>query len=104
MFKQTKQFMRTLPSLRYIANFAKKGNLSKMKFKKDIFFLKLCLDIYQDFYKTFDFPCYKTYRDKFLKTALEFYKKVTDEVFEYIVGWYSHASMKNLSKFNWLIV
>jgi hypothetical protein len=97
MFRMTKLFIQSLPSLRYISNFVKKGNLSKIKFKKDIFFLKLCLDIYGDYYLTFDYPCYKVYKTKFLKTAIEFYENMTDTVFEYIVSWYSHASMKNLS-------
>jgi hypothetical protein len=98
MFKQTKLFMRSLPSLRFISNFARKGYLSKIKFKKDVFFLKLCLDIYQDYYITFDHPCYRIYKSKFLTTVLEFYENLSDGIFEYIVSWYTHSSMKNTSK------
>jgi hypothetical protein len=97
MFKQTGLFIKSLPSLNFIKNFITKSKPSRTKFKKDIFFIKISLDIYQDYYKTFDSPCFKMYK-KFLKIAIDFYENLSDFNFEYIISWYSHPSMKNLSK------
>jgi hypothetical protein len=103
MFKHTKLFIQSLPRLKFIEKFIKKGNLTKLKFKKDIFFLKLCLDIYQNYYATFDFPCYRTYKNKILKAIIYFYENLSDGIFDYIVTWYTHTSMKHLSNNNWVI-
>ena len=100
MFKQTKLFINSLPSLKKIEKFAKDGIVNSDKNKKNLYFLKLCLDIYEHYYKTFDIPLMKNYKDKFLKTAIKFYSQISRENFNYINRMLEHITMKAISKIN----
>ncbi len=100
LFKETKLFMKSLPSLYRINKYAKNGETDCDLIRKNIYFLKLCLDIYENYFKTFDLPLMKNYKEKFLKTAIKFYKSITKENFQFINQMLSHSSMKTISIYN----
>jgi hypothetical protein len=97
MFKQSKLFIKCLPSLKQIAKFIKKENFQLEKNQKNIYFIKVCLDIYEDFYKTFDYPLFKKFKNIFLKVVFKFYAKLTDENMNKINE--QKMYLKNLSKY-----
>jgi hypothetical protein len=83
-FKMIKLFMNCIPSLKYINRYACKTNFELEKNKQNIYFLKLCLDLYEDYFKTFDYPLLKNYKKIFLSTAIKFYSKITEEHYKTI--------------------
>lgn len=98
MFKLTKLFIGCLPTLKYIQKFTKKVNFSCEKQKKNIFFLKLCLDIYENYYKTLDFPLFRKYKSNFLPTAIKFYSKLPEGTITFINELISLHHLESFSK------
>jgi hypothetical protein len=94
-FKKTRCFMKCIPSLNFIERFLKKFESTGKK-KKNVYFLKLCLDIHEDYLKTFDFPLYKKYSKNFLKVVNKFYSKLSEENMKFINDQISY--MKKTSK------
>jgi hypothetical protein len=100
MFKKTKQFIKSMPSLKSISKYMEKKSISQERHKKNIFFMKLCLDIYENYYKTFDCPLFDKYKNKFISTALKFYLKLTDDQHKYIKDQITTTIIRRLSKHN----
>jgi hypothetical protein len=98
MFITTKMFMKTLPSLHKIDKYCKNGKSSSEDVKRNLFFIKLCLDLYEIYYKKFDLPLLKNYKGKFLKVAINFYSNLSEENFSYINELINESSMKMISK------
>lgn len=94
MFKETKQYIKCLPTLDTIFNFTNKQSFNLEKNQKNVFFLKLCLDIYENFYKNFDYPLFKKFKNKFLKIVLKFYTTLSNNQLKYIFD-QSSITMKN---------
>lgn len=94
-FKKTKSFIKCIPSLKYIERFLKKYETNR-KNKKNVYFLKICLDIYEDYFKTLDFPMFKKYTRNFLEVAMKFYAKLSEENMKFIIDQISY--MKTISK------
>jgi hypothetical protein len=84
MFKNTKLFISCLPTLKFIHKFIQKKTFDSEKNKRNIYFIKLCLDIYEDYYKNFDFPLFRKYKNSFLATAILFYSKLSNSKVEFI--------------------
>ena len=59
----------------FVKRFLKRIEKHK-KNKKNVYFLKLCMDIYEDYLKTLDFPMYKKYTKCFLPLAIMFYSNI----------------------------
>lgn len=100
-FKGTKLFVTCLPTLKYISKYIKKGKMEVEKNKKNIYFIKICLDIYEDYLKTFDYPLFKKYKNPFLIVAITFYSKLSEEQFKLIHDQVTGPVMRGLSKFEY---
>ena len=64
--------------------------------KKNVYFLKLCLDVYEDYFKSLDFPLYKKYTKCFLGIAIKFYSKLSEDNMKFINDQITY--MKTISK------
>jgi hypothetical protein len=107
MFKNTKLFISCLPTLKFIRKFILKKTFDSEKNKRNIYFVKLCLDIYEDYLKNFDFPLFRKYKNSFLDTAILFYSKLTNSKVEFINTqiniFFKNLSMIKFSKKIYLI-
>jgi hypothetical protein len=85
LFQKTKQFIKCLPGAKTILKFiSQKQTYTTNKYLRNAAFFKVCLDVLLDYYKNFDFPLFRIYKNKFLPTALKFYSNLTEETFEFI--------------------
>jgi hypothetical protein len=75
--KDTKNFISCLPSLNKLKKFIEKINLNTSKHRNNIYFIKICFDIYENFLKKYDFPFFKKYKGEFLDIAIQFYSKLS---------------------------
>jgi len=94
-FNKSRCFMKCIPSLKCVKRFIKNIEHHK-KNKKNVYFLKLCMDMYEDYLKTLDFPMYKKYTKQFLPLAIKFYSNITEENMKFITEQISY--IKSISK------
>jgi hypothetical protein len=95
LFSKSRLFIKCIPSLKYIERFVKKIDVNG-KNKKNVYFLKLCLDVYEDYFKNLDFPLYKNYTKCFLGIAIKFYSKISEDNMKFINDQITY--MKTISK------
>ena len=80
--EKLKDFIRCLPTLQKIKRVISKRDFLEKK-TQSLFFMKICLDIYDDFYSNYDYPFFMLFK-KFVQTVTYFYKYVSRECFDYL--------------------
>lgn len=90
---EIKSFISCLPTLKKLKSFISKNNLNSIKNFNNIFFIKMCLDIQENYLKAFDYPLFQKYKTLFLDVALIFFKKLNSSSLNVIIKRYE----KNLS-------
>jgi hypothetical protein len=55
---KAKTFIKCLPKLKYILKYTRRYDINDAKNYKDLFFCKMCLDIYEHYYQRFDHPTF----------------------------------------------
>jgi hypothetical protein len=96
MFTQTKKFLKCIPKLHYILKFLQKISSFQEPQRKNLYFIKLCLDIHETHLKTFDLPLLRNYKKQFLPVAIKFYTQIADIHWNFINEQTSNFRMKNL--------
>jgi hypothetical protein len=99
MFKQTKEFINCLPNLKSIYKYVKKSHMQYVrKHLHNILFIKLCLDVYYDFYLYFDGPLFKNYTNRLIPLCKKFYNSLSSFSFDFIKENEEKINLKIISK------
>lgn len=81
--KKLRKFIKCLPTFYQISSFISKYDLNDLKNKKNVWFIKVCLDILEDYYSGICFDKLKKYK-LFLKVSLKFHSNIEEETYEFL--------------------